>query len=64
MHTGGVITDMIGRRLAHYEITAHLGSGGMGDVFQATDSKLGRTSRSSSFPTLRRRSRSHGAIRA
>jgi serine/threonine protein kinase len=34
---------MIGRQLAHYEITAHLGSGGMGDVYQATDSKLDRT---------------------
>src|SRR5437867_12073673 len=33
---------MIGTKLAHYEITAHLGSGGMGDVYQATDSKLGR----------------------
>jgi serine/threonine protein kinase/Tol biopolymer transport system component len=33
---------MIGSRLAHYEITAHLGSGGMGEVYQATDSKLGR----------------------
>lgn len=34
---------MIGTKLAHYEITAHLGSGGMGDVYQASDSKLGRT---------------------
>ena len=34
---------MIGAKLAHYEITAHLGSGGMGDVYQATDSKLGRS---------------------
>ena len=34
---------MIGKRLAHYEITAHLGSGGMGDVYAATDSKLGRS---------------------
>jgi serine/threonine-protein kinase len=34
---------MIGTRLAHYEITAHLGSGGMGDVYLATDSKLGRS---------------------
>ena len=33
---------MIGTRLSHYEITAHLGSGGFGDVYQATDSKLGR----------------------
>jgi serine/threonine-protein kinase len=34
---------MIDRRLGHYEITAHLGSGGMGDVYQATDTKLGRS---------------------
>ena len=34
---------MIGTRLAHYEITAHLGSGGMGEVYQATDTKLGRS---------------------
>jgi len=33
---------MIGKKLAHYEITAHLGSGGMGDVYQASDAKLGR----------------------
>src|SRR5688572_2819135 len=34
---------MIGTRLAHYEITAHLGTGGMGEVYQASDSKLGRS---------------------
>ena len=34
---------MVGRRLAHYEINAHLGSGGMGDVYRATDTKLGRS---------------------
>jgi len=33
---------MIGTRLAHYEITNHLGTGGMGEVYQASDSKLGR----------------------
>src|ERR1700681_4831815 len=34
---------MIGTRLAHFTLTAHLGSGRMGDVYQATDSKLGRS---------------------
>jgi hypothetical protein len=27
---------MIGTKLAHYEITNHIGSGGMADVYQAT----------------------------
>ncbi len=34
---------MIGTKLAHYEIISHLGSGGMGEVYQATDTKLGRS---------------------
>src|SRR2546427_738349 len=34
---------MIGTKLTHYEITDHLGSGGMGDVYPATDTRLGRS---------------------
>ena len=34
---------MIGTKFAHFEITSHLGSGGMGEVYQAIDSKLGRS---------------------
>ena len=31
-----------GARLGPYEITAHIGSGGMGDVYRAHDTRLGR----------------------
>ena len=34
--------SMIGTKLAHYEVTSHLGSGGMGEVYEAKDTKLGR----------------------
>jgi serine/threonine-protein kinase len=34
---------MIGTKLSHYEITSHLGTGGMGEVYQAIDGKLGRS---------------------
>ena len=32
----------IGSRLGHYDVTALIGEGGMGQVYQATDTKLNR----------------------
>jgi hypothetical protein len=41
---------MIGKILAHYEITSQLGKGGMGEVYQAKDRKLGRDVAIKSLP--------------
>ena len=32
----------VGGRIAHYDVTALIGEGGMGQVYQATDTKLNR----------------------
>ena len=34
---------MIGNRLGQYEIEVSLGAGGMGEVYQAKDTRLGRS---------------------
>ena len=33
----------VGSRLGHYDVTALIGEGGMGQVYQATDTQLHRT---------------------
>lgn len=35
-------TSLVGRTLAHYQISSIIGAGGMGEVYRATDTKLAR----------------------
>jgi serine/threonine protein kinase/Tol biopolymer transport system component len=36
------VTSWIGKSIAHYRVTAQIGAGGMGEVYRASDSRLGR----------------------
>ena len=40
----------VGSRLGHYDVTALIGEGGMGQVYQATDTKLNREVALKIFP--------------
>ena len=51
---------MIGTSLSHFKITAKLGEGGMGEVCRATDTKLGRSSRTRFLLSCRERARHLG----
>jgi serine/threonine protein kinase len=36
------MTSWIGKSIAHYRVTTQIGAGGMGEVYRAKDSRLGR----------------------
>ncbi len=43
----------VGSRLAHYDVTALIGEGGMGEVYRARDTKLDRDVALKLFPSIR-----------
>jgi serine/threonine protein kinase len=38
----GEATSIVGRQIGHYKVLSHIGRGGMGEVFLAQDTRLGR----------------------
>ena len=45
----------VGSRFGHYDVTALIGAGGMGQVYQATDTRLDRTVAIKVLPESERR---------
>ena len=42
----------VGSRLGHYDVTALIGEGGMGQVYRATDTKLNRHQNTVAVPEI------------
>src|SRR5437762_2371717 len=43
---------MIGKQIAHYQIESQLGAGGMGEVYRARDTRLGRSVAVKTLPEI------------